>query len=149
MDPWQNLPDVIDIADQDAAVGQLLNLGEIEFDDAVLAWLLGGRVGTEIMRDHDVVERTYDALCRLRDRLQVPELAEDLVDRFDLSPDMLEALTRAVPEERHVAKRVAHEARLAREADSSLTGRALNELKRRHESEFLQIKRELRRARGR
>jgi hypothetical protein len=130
---------LVDLTDEDGAVEQLLDMDEEAFDAAVVTWLLSGRVGTEIMRDYDVVERTYDALCRLRDRLDLPELAGQVPVR----PELHNRLRRAVAEERPVAKREAHEARLERERDVSLNGRALNILKSRHPTEFRQIKRNL------
>ena len=42
---------------------------EADYDRAVLAYVIDHRPGEEVMRDLALIERLYDALTRLRDRL--------------------------------------------------------------------------------
>lgn len=61
----KSLADLIDLADLDTAVNDLLDMNEHEFTRAVRYYLEGDRFGMDAMRDPDVIERTYDTIDRL------------------------------------------------------------------------------------
>jgi hypothetical protein len=134
------LSDVIPLDDVDAAVDRLLDMDEAEFDRTVLLWLLGGREGAEIMREPDIIERTFDALNRLRDRVEHPQLAAQL----GLPPDELERLDRIVREERASVRSEMHRVRAEKHSGGDLNARAYRTFAKENLTAFLAVKRRLR-----
>lgn len=166
-----SLADIIDITDLDSAVYDLLAMSEQEFTRAALLYLEGDRLGSEVMRDPDVIERTFDTIDRLlrrnrrhwQDGDHSPELArliESLdVERKTIRDEALRARQARVREqegeraveytsrvnarlERALAQQRALRAEIERTQSRTPTARALERLRKAHESEFLRYKRE-------
>lgn len=166
-----SLADIIDISDLDAAVNDLLAMNEQEFTRAVLLYLEGDRLGLEVMRDPDVIERTFDTIDRLlhrnrrrwQDGDRDPELSrliESLdVERKAIRDEAVKARQARIREqegkraveyhsrvnarlERALAQQRALRTEIERVQSRTPTARALERLKQAHLAEFLGYKRE-------